>query len=186
MRSICPSEGVFQPNPLFTIFVGGRTEAVQGKGRGRRPPTTPPSKLPSVRHDAGRRPWAERPKNRPPADASGERFEVVPLHPNSPLPPMAGLFFPAMNRLSTCAKGKLKVSGTFSPNTRVTPCLGGAYRPPLACISLGGAPGPPVCCPFRPFGPGVFRLAAPDGGRKRGCHDPAVPGVRSSAFTRVG
>jgi hypothetical protein len=59
--------------------------------------------------------------------------------------------------------GKLKVSGTFSPNTRVTPCLGGAYRPPLACISLGGAPGPPVCCPLRPFGPGVFRLAAPDG-----------------------
>ena len=53
---------------------------------------------------ASRRSWADRGKNRPPADASGEQFEVVPLHPNSPLLPMAGLFFPAMNRLWTHAK----------------------------------------------------------------------------------
>jgi len=90
--------------PACTNHQPGREEAVQGKGRGHRPPTTPPSELPSVRHHAGRRPWAERPQNHPPADASGELFEVVPLHPNSPLPPMAGLFSPAMNHLWTHAK----------------------------------------------------------------------------------
>ena len=57
-----------------------------------RPPTRPPSQLPSVRHQAGRLAWAERFKNCPPADASGELFRRTPLDPTSPLPPRAGLF----------------------------------------------------------------------------------------------
>ena len=69
-----------------------RRRGGSGEGSQPRPPTTPPSQLPSVRHQAGRLPWAERFKNRPPADASGELFRRTPLDPTSPLPPRAGLF----------------------------------------------------------------------------------------------
>jgi len=108
--------------PTCTNHQPRREEAVQGKSRGHRPPTTPPSEPPSARHHAGHRPWAERPKNRPPAAASGEglrwnngwrgvhtiQYSNAPIFQcsnlDSPLPPMAGLFFPAMSRLFTCAK----------------------------------------------------------------------------------
>lgn len=79
-----------------------REEAVQGKGCGRRPAPTPHSQLRSVRRHAGRRPWAERSKNRPQANAFGGPFKVTPLRSTSPPPSMAGLFpLPAMNRLLT-------------------------------------------------------------------------------------
>jgi len=86
----------------FQRTCGVRTSKHESKPRRRRggsgersqprPPTTPPSQLPSVRHQAGRLAWAERFKNRPPADASGEPSWMTTLPPTSPLPPRAGLF----------------------------------------------------------------------------------------------
>ncbi len=55
------------------------------------------------------------------------------------------------------------MSGTFSPHTRVIPCRKRAYQHPIPVYCLGDNRKCEACFPFRPFGRGVFRLAATDG-----------------------
>jgi hypothetical protein len=100
-----------------------RKEAVQGSERYPSPRTTPGSQEPSAPPQVWGLPWAERQRDRPPADASGKILASITLRPDNPLPPMAGLFlFPAMNRLRkphAQARGPRHAKRGSSPN--VTP-----------------------------------------------------------------